>query len=88
MIKKIKTELVNTLPYKEEMEEDTIYISERSWNATHLDFKGSGEEIMTPFLRGGFGYNLDDDNEITIFPEIVTSQNEVYLIKNGYAYSA
>lgn len=88
MLKKIKTEFVDSLPYKEDMEEGTLYLSEKSWNATHLDFKGSGEEIMTPFIRGGFNYNLNDDKEITIYPEITNSQDEVYYIKNGYAYSA
>ena len=70
------------------MEEDTLYLSERSWNATHLDFMGNGEEIMTPFIRGGFHYNLDDNNEVSILPAITTSQDDTYVIKNGYAYCA
>ena len=85
MVKKISTVLVDTLPLREDMVEDTVYVSESTLNATHLDFLGSGEEIMTPFVRGGYYYDLGKDNEISILPEIFTESNQSYTIKKGYA---
>lgn len=86
MIKKFKTKFVDTLPYKEDMQEGVLYISEKAWRASHLCPFGEQEEIITPLMRGGWSYFLDDNNAVTLSPEVTSETNNVtYSIHKGYA---
>lgn len=86
MIKEFKTNYVDTLPYKEDMEEGIIYISEKTWQASHLCPFGETEEILTPLIRGGWSFFVSDDDAVTLSPAITSELNNItYSIKSGYA---
>ena len=83
---KLETVLVEELPYKKDMEVGYIYVSQRSWISTHLNPFDPEEEIITPHVRGGFRYHLDDKNDITITPTIYPENSDIsYQITSGYA---
>lgn len=86
MIQEFKTVYVDTLPYKEDMEKGVIYISEKAWRASHLCPFGEDEEIITPLIRGGWTYYVDENDAITMFPSITSEANNItYTIHKGYA---
>lgn len=86
MIKKFETVFVDVLPFKDEMKENEIYVSEKSWQSTHLCACGCGEEIVTPHVRGGWKYHTNEDNDITLMPAVMNeSCNSYYKIEKGYA---
>ena len=86
MIMKLNTVLVDELPYKKDMEVGNIYVSEKSWISTHLNPFHPEEEVITPHVRGGFRYHLNDQNDITITPNIHSKKSDIsYQITSGYA---
>jgi len=86
MIKEYKTHYVDSLPKRENMKVNTIYVSEKTWMSSHLCACGCGEEVITPFIRGGWNYYIDDNDSITISPSIVCeSCSTSYKIHKGYA---
>ena len=86
MIKRIETVEVKSVPYIEDMEQDKIYLSESTWKATHLCPTGCGEEIYTPFVRGGYHYHTDEENNVSIHDELYCEKCHTrYILKNGYA---
>lgn len=86
MIQKFKISYVDKLPYKEEMDPGIIYISEKTWQASHLCPFGEPEEIVTPLIRGGWSYYVDKNHAATFFPEITSEINKItYSITKGYA---
>ena len=86
LIKRIETVEVNAVPLLEDMEQDKIYLSESTWKATHLCPNECGEEIYTPFVRGGYHYHTDDENNVTIHDELYCEKCHTrYTLKKGYA---
>lgn len=86
MIKKFETVHVNSLPIRSEMEENQIYISEKTWQSSHLCACGCGEEVLTPLLRGGWHYYTNEENDVTLSPSITNQVcDSTYSINQGYA---
>ncbi len=86
MIKQFKTLYVDTLPLKKDMEEGIVYVSERTWQSSHLCACGCGDEILTPLVRGGWKHVVNEKDEITLFPSVTSeSCDSTYSINQGYA---
>ncbi len=86
MIKKFEIEYVETLPLRDNMKENIIYLSEKTWNSSHLCACGCGEEVITPFVRGGWRYQVNSSDEITLSPAITNDIcNSTYKIQQNYA---
>lgn len=86
LVKRIETIEVSTMPHTKDMLQDKIYLSEGTWLASHLCLNECGEEIYTPFLRGGYHYHTDDDKNVTIHDELYCEKCHTrYTLRNGYA---
>lgn len=86
MIKEFKHEYVNTLPHRDDMIDGILYISERTWQASHLCPFGEQEEIITPLIRGGWSFYLDENGAVTLSPAVTSERNDItYTIHKGYA---
>lgn len=86
MIKEFKTAYVDTLPHKKDMEDGIVYVSEKTWQASHLRPFGEEDEIITPLIRGGWSFYVDDNDAITLSPAITSEVNGItYTINKGYA---
>lgn len=86
MIMKLETVFVDSLPNKEDMEVGKLYLSQSAWMSTHLNPFNSDEEVITPHVRGGYRYHLNDNNDITITPVIHSETSDMsYQITQGYA---
>jgi hypothetical protein len=65
--KAIKTEFVEFIP--DELNEETLYISEKYGCAIHKCFCGCGKQVVTPFYPTGWKL-IKDDKGVTLDPSI------------------
>lgn len=86
MITKFNTVYIDSLPLRNDMKENTIYVSKKTWQSSHLCACGCGEEVLTPNIVGGWSYFVDEDDNLTMRPGI---HNDIckssYEIRKGYA---
>lgn len=87
MLNKYNLKVTNVLPPLEEMDENTIYFSDKHQRSVHLCPCKCGERVLLSHFRGGWRYYITTDGEMSI-STLIKNQvcNTNYIIREGYAF--